>query len=103
MVPEFAGQIGFPPKTMNQVVADAGRLGEFATGPVAGTVGGPATSRVKNLRAKTSGQLAGRLSGLLGFESVCAGSAGNGEGASIVDKRSDAIKSFGVNPSRETA
>ena len=63
-------EIGLAPNTMHQILADAEMLGEFATGPVGGAVGGWTTSRVENLGAKTSCQLDGRLSGLVGFESI---------------------------------
>ena len=55
---------------MNQVFADAELFGEFAARPMSGAVEGLAAGGVENFGAKTSGQLAGRLSGPMSFEPV---------------------------------
>ena len=66
-------EAGFPPDTMHHRLADAECGGEFAAGPVGGTVARLAAGRVEDASAQFRGELRRRLTGPFGFESVESG------------------------------
>ena len=63
-------EIGFLPDPVDQCFADAEMLGEFATGPVGGTVGGFATGGVEDAGPQSRGEFLRRLAGAVSLQPV---------------------------------
>ena len=62
--------VGLAPNAVHEILADAEMLGEFAAGPMGGTVGGLVTGGAKYPGAQPRRKLRGRLAGAMRFEPV---------------------------------